>query len=118
MMKTFQKDGVKKIMKQGQKAGKRKPGANIAYWLPWWNRMEREAEKSRENRISRYLKPIKSTSCPRVACSLDISGNVAKKRHPREETESLQVEFPEGSSSYDKCLGSFSPKPKVPIILI
>ena len=48
MMKTFQKDGVKKRMKQGQKAGMKNPGANIAYWLPWWNRMEREAEKLRE----------------------------------------------------------------------
>ena len=68
--------------------------------------MEREAEKSREKlreyKISRYLKPLKSTSCPRVACSSDNSGKVAKKRHPREETESVQVEFPEGSSSYDK----------------
>ena len=27
---------------------------------------------------------------------------MAKKRHPREETESVQVEYPEGSSSYDK----------------
>ena len=72
MMKTFQKDEVKKRMKQGQKAGKKNPGANIAYWLPWWNRMEREAEKLREelkkNRILNYLKPIKPTSCPRVAC--------------------------------------------------
>jgi hypothetical protein len=48
MMKTLQKDEVKKRMKQGQKAGKKNPGANIAYWLPWWNRMEREAEKLRE----------------------------------------------------------------------
>ena len=68
--------------------------------------MEREAEKSREklreNRISRYLKPITSTSCLGLTCRSDNSDKVAKKRHPREKTESLQVEFPEGSSSYDK----------------
>ena len=77
-------------MKQGQKAGKKKPGANISYWLPWWNRMEREAEKSREefkkNRISKYLKPMKPTSCPRVVCSSGNSVSVAKERHPRDET--------------------------------
>ena len=59
-------------------------------------------KKLRENRISRYLEPITSTSCPRLTCSSDNRVKVAKKRHPREETESLQVEFPEGSSSYDK----------------
>ena len=66
MMKPFQKDGSKKRLKQCQKAGKKNPGPNIAYWLPWGNRKEREAEKSEEeiksNKISRYLKPVKPTS--------------------------------------------------------
>ena len=95
MMKTFQRDGVKKSMKQGQKAGKKKPGANIAYWLPWWKRMEREAEKSRDGlkeiKISKYLQPISSS--PRVVCSSEDR---------KEETDPVQVEIPEGSSSYDK----------------
>ena len=89
MMKTFQKDGVKKRTKQGQKAGKKKPGANISYWLPWWNSMEREAEKSREelkkNRISKYLKPMKPTSCLRVVCSSENIVNVAREHHSGDE---------------------------------
>ena len=65
MMKPFQKDGSNKRIKQFQKAGKKNPGQNIAYWLQWGNRKEREAEKSQEeiksNKISRYLKPVKPT---------------------------------------------------------
>ena len=71
---------------------KKKPRANISYWLPWWNRMEREAEKLREelekNRISKYLKPMKPTSCPRVVCSSENSVIVAKER-PLEMRQSL-----------------------------
>ena len=65
--------------------------------------MEREVEKSREelkkNRISKYLKPMKPTSCPRVVCSSGNSISAAKKRYPRDET--VQVGNPESSSSYD-----------------
>ena len=72
LRKTFLKNGIQMKMKLGQKAGSKKPksGANISYWLPWWNRMEREAEKEREelkkNRIVKYLKPMKPISSPRV----------------------------------------------------
>ena len=54
-----------------------------------------------ENRISKYLKPMKPTSCPRVVCSSGNIVSVAKERHPRDETFTVQVGNPESSSSYD-----------------
>ena len=104
MMKISQKDGNRMGLKQGQKAGKKKKnqGPNISYWLPWWKRMEREAEKSleglRETRISAYFKLTTSNSISKSVCS---SESYVKRHHPREEKESVQDEFSEGSSSYD-----------------
>ena len=44
---------------------------------------------------------MKPTSCPRVVCSSGNSVSVAKERHPRDETFTVQVGNPESSSSYD-----------------
>ena len=64
--------------------------------------MEREAEKLREelkkNRILNYLKPIKPTSCPRVACG---NVNVARERRPIDGRFTVQVGNTESSTSYD-----------------
>ena len=44
---------------------------------------------------------MKPTSCPRVVCSSENSVSLAKERHPRDETFTVQVGNPESSSSYD-----------------
>ena len=103
-LKPSQKDGTKAKMKQDQKAGNKTRGPNIAYWLPWWNRMEREAERLREelkrNRISNYLDPRIPVSCPRVACSYGNYDKVDTECHPRDGT--VLVKTTKSSSSYDK----------------
>ena len=44
---------------------------------------------------------MKPTSCPRVVCSSGNSVSVAKERHPRDDTFTVQVGNPESSSSCD-----------------